>query len=136
ALEVDRDRPAGLFHGFLHEIAGTAAMADATRQHPAERRTERQALRHFAGDLGIPADGEHFLEDARRDDLVASQGYRSFHYQGNGGDRGDDEEPDRPAGRLDQGKQIRNLRMPGREYELSRWREGRRGASRGGARIV
>src|SRR5690606_1069745 len=61
------------------------------------------------------ADREDFLEDAGGYDLVAAQGEGSFDDQRDRDDRGDDEEPDRPAGGLDQREQGRTLRMPGCE---------------------
>ncbi|MNM95744.1 hypothetical protein D3C81_1082010 [compost metagenome] len=105
--------------GFLDHILGGIArgmrlqhhMAQAGGQHAAQRGILFEIVHHLGRGLALLGGRQGLLVQAGRQHLAALEGEETFDDQREGNDRGEQQWPDRPAGRLNDGKHVdpRNL---------------------------
>src|SRR5258706_204293 len=101
ALELDGDRAPGILHRVLEHLARAALVQERCGEDAADERTLLEAAdevrRHSFRLVLANRRGEHV---ARRDQRGA-QRPEALADDGEGDDRGGDDEPDRPSGRFD-----------------------------------
>ncbi|MNN19548.1 hypothetical protein D3C81_1327930 [compost metagenome] len=119
-----RDRTAG----FLDHILGGVArgvrlqhhVAQAGGQHAAERRILFERVDHFRRGAALLRGGQRFIIEPGGQDPAALEGKKTFDDQRQRQDRGQQQRPDRPAGRLNDGKQLDPRdRQPSKETPTS-----------------
>jgi len=110
ALQLVRHGAAGFFHHVLGGVARRLRlqhhMAQAGGQHAAERRILFEIVDDLGRGLALLGGGERLLVQLRRQDLAALERNETFDDQRERDDRGEQQRPDRPAGRLNDGKHV------------------------------
>src|SRR5262245_26256338 len=105
ALQVMRHRPPRFLDRLLHDGARRLVVAQPGGEHRAERRVLAELGEHLVADALALVDRDDFLEQVRRDDPVVAERDRTLDDQGKGDDGCEEQEPDGPAGGLDDGEQ-------------------------------
>src|SRR5678815_103342 len=105
ALQIVRHGAARFLDRLLHDVTRGLVIAQPGGEHRAERRVLGELHQHLVGDALALVDRDHLVEQLRRDDLPVAQRHRALDDQGQRDDGSEEQEPDGPAGSLDDGEQ-------------------------------
>src|SRR5882672_11536816 len=108
ALQFVCHRAAGLLDRVLHDVARTPVVAKTRSQYLAERRILRELFKHVLTHSLLLVCSEHLLEQAARYDPLLTKDHEPFDDERYRDNRHGEQEIDRPAGSMDDGKQARS----------------------------
>jgi hypothetical protein len=101
----------GLLDRFLHHVARALQVAQPRGEHHAQRRILLEPVDHLGRQPLALVDAHHLLEQPRRDDPGRAQADGALDDQGDGDDGSEQQEPDGPAGGLDDREQRVSLSL-------------------------